>query len=144
MILPDFFRGDAWTDARTAAEPDAKAPFIRRVSEPAALLADLTTRVLPYLKARGAKRVGLAGFCFGGYVALLASGTGLLCCAAGAHASVKCFNLHGSSEAEGCGQALCPQMMLQAGNDPENTKPGGEVELALAGKAFALENVFAE
>ena len=52
-------------------------------------------------------------------------------CGVGVHSSIKIFNFHGSSELAEVEKLRCPQLMLQAGNDPDNTKPRGHVAAAL-------------
>jgi dienelactone hydrolase len=115
----------------------------KRVSEPASVKADLL-QVLGFMKKQSVNRIGFCGFCFGGYAAFMASQTGLLDCAIGVHSSIKIFNFHGSSELAGADKCTCPQMLVQAGNDAENTKPGGEVDKFLATKPFGSECVFHE
>ena len=66
VVLPDFFRGDAWSQERAEREPDAKAGWIKSMSDPTAVSDDLSKRALPYLASRGATVVGVVGFCFGG------------------------------------------------------------------------------
>ena len=66
VALPDFFRGDAWSQERAECEPDAKAGWIKSVSNPESITDDLAQRVIPYLASRGATQIGVVGFCFGG------------------------------------------------------------------------------
>jgi dienelactone hydrolase len=143
VILPDFFRGDCWSQERTDKEPDEKMPFIKRISDPKSVKADILS-VMGQMKKQKVSRMGFCGFCFGGYAAFIASQTGLLDCAIGVHSSIKIFNFHGSNELEAADKCTCPQMLLQASNDAENTKPGGEVDKFLATKPFGSECVFRE
>jgi dienelactone hydrolase len=120
-------------------------PWIVEQSDPESVMADLEGIVLPYLLAQGVTRTGLVGFCFGGYVALLASASQRLdlMCAAGVHSSAKIFNLAPGAaqgaDVEAASKVLCPQMMIQAGNDADNTKPGGAIEEALNMRSHRLE-----
>jgi dienelactone hydrolase len=136
VVLPDFFRGDCWTTERNTTEPDEKWPWIKSVSSPDAVHTDLVA-VIGMLKSNGMQRIGMVGFCFGGYAALIGSKTATLACIVGVHASWKIFNFHGSNELEEADKCTCPVMLLQAENDPPNTKPGGEIEGVLNTKPFA-------
>ena len=100
--------------------------------------------IIPFLQEAGIQKFACVGFCFGGYVAFLASQTGLFSCGVGAHSSIKAFNFNGSNEVEAALAVTCPQMLLQAGNDPDNTKPGGEVETALRSLPFGASCVVKE
>jgi dienelactone hydrolase len=143
VVLPDFFRGDCWSPERTATEPDAKMPWIKSVSSPTQVRDDLVS-VIGMLKKMGVKRQGMAGFCFGGFAALIASQTGAFSCVAGIHASLKIYKFHGSTELAEVEKCACPMMLLQAENDLPNTKPGGEVEALLKAKPFGSECVYKE
>ena len=125
------------------SRPDKKMPWIKSVSGPDAIRADLDL-VFEALAKSGAKKIGFAGFCFGGYAAFLASQTSALSCAVGLHSSIKIFNFHGSNEVAAAGTLNCPQMFLQAGNDPENTKAGGDIDKALAQLPIGSQCVFRE
>lgn len=52
-------------------------------------------------------------------------------CGVGIHSSIKIFNFHNSTETEAAASLRCPQMLLQASNDPDNTKQGGDVYAVL-------------
>lgn len=132
VVLPDLFRGDAWSTER---DDSTKMEWMKSVSEPAKVEADLTDTVLPWVKAQGVDAIGVVGLCFGGYAGWLASKTGLVQACVGVHSATKLFNFHGTSEWDQVPLLKCPQMLLQAGNDPANTKPGGEVSAALARQA---------
>jgi dienelactone hydrolase len=98
----------------------------------------VTGLLLPYLhNEHHVTKIGFAGFCFGGFVGYLISQLpGVLMCAAGIHSSIRIFNMHGSNEAEATLKVTCPQMLLQAGNDNANGKPGSEVHQLLSSLPF--------
>lgn len=52
-------------------------------------------------------------------------------CGVGMHSSLRIFNFHNSSETVAALALQCPQMLLQASNDPENTKANGDVHRVL-------------
>lgn len=131
VVMPDFFRGDAWNDDPLLCDISTKMDWIKSISVPAGVETDLMDRVFPFLTEKGASKVGVVGFCFGGYAAWIASKQSNVACAVGIHSAVKLFGMHGSSALEEVPKLKCPQMMLQAGNDPEDTKPNGDIQKAL-------------
>lgn len=143
VILPDFFRGECWSAEREAKEPESKGPWIKSMSHPGAIQNDLD-KVFRYLEQLEIFSVGVVGTCFGGYVGFLAATTDKVKAVVGIHSSIRIFNFHGSNEIAAASKVTCPQMLLQAGNDPTNTKPGGEVEAALASNSLALNSVIRE
>lgn len=146
VVMPDLFRGAPWP-----AGTPVDFAWVASKGAPAPLLHDLTAHVLPYLHARGYAKIGAVGFCFGGYVSFLAAtldgsvpGAPAFACGVGAHSSVAIFDRVGSSMAEGAANVRCPQQLLQAGNDPADTKAGGAIARVFAGKPFGAACVFKE
>eukprot|EP01036_Dinobryon_divergens_P022339 gene22339-30584_t len=146
VLLPDFFRGKHWTVELEDNEPDKKGPFIKSLSNPEDILADTTTKILPFLQNEcQATSISCVGFCFGGYVAYLISQLkDCLTCAAGVHSSIRIFNFHGSNESAATRLVTCPQMLLQAGNDNANGKPDSEVHEILSSLPFGTKCVLRE
>lgn len=70
------------------------------------------------------------GFCFGGYLAVKASSTGLFRGVVGFHPSLIVGRLQCSPHSQGgadlANAARCPHLMLPASNDDAAVKPGGE------------------
>jgi dienelactone hydrolase len=118
--------------------------LFQSATEPSKIIFDLEKRVVPFLRSLGVTRIGCVGFCFGGHVAFLASQMDSFSCGIAAHSSLKAMKMHGSSEVKAALAVKCPQMILQAGNDPENTKPGGEVHQALSSLPFGASCVVEE
>jgi dienelactone hydrolase len=147
VILPDFLKGQRWTAELEASSLDKKMSFIKGLSNPDDILRDITEQILPYLRneCHITDNIGFVGFCFGGYVAYLASQvSGLLRCAIGVHSSIRIFNMHGSNEQEATMKVTCPQMLLQASNDNLSGKPGSDVQDILASKPFGEQCVLRE
>lgn len=69
-------------------------------------------------------RCRMIGFCFGAWVNFHASASGRISCAVNCHPSVRLEGLWGSNEVDLAKTVKCPQMLLPAGNDPDNIKPG--------------------
>jgi dienelactone hydrolase len=99
VVMPDFFRGSG-RGQEGFERPDSDV-----------VDAELANVVLPFVKSKGGKSIGLVGFCFGGGVAARAASTGLLACVGGIHAS--------GLTPELAAKTKVPMMMLQAGNDPD-------------------------
>lgn len=145
VVLPDYFRGDCWTAEREMHETmEVKQNFIRLHSNPNSIMSDIEHSILPFFKERNIAKIGCLGFCFGGYVSFLLSQTNQVLCGIGCHTSIKIFNMYETNEIEAAEKILCPQMILQASNDLPNTKPGGEVHLALSRLPFGNHCVVQE
>lgn len=89
-------------------------------------------------------KIAYVGYCFGGYVSFIGCQEDNIACGVGVHSALKIFNFHNSSEATAASAVTCPQMLLQAGNDPENTKPDGEVHQVLLSMSVAPDCVVRE
>ena len=115
-----------------------------RLSAPDDIRRDLNGLVVPYLRSQGVVKIAYAGYCFGGYVSFLGCQDENISCGVGVHSALRIFNSHCSNEATAASAVKCPQMLLQAGNDPENTKPGGEVHKVLLSLPVGPECVVRE
>jgi len=105
VAMPDLFRGSGRrSEGFARPENDAVDNEILDV-------------VVPFVKSKGAKTMGVLGFCFGGGAAMRLAGKDVFASCAGVHAS-------GMNSPDGEGfvsKALCPIMLLQAGGDPSLT-----------------------
>lgn len=99
VVMPDFFRGSG-RGQEGFERPDSDV-----------VDAELADIVLPFAKSKGAKSLGMLGFCFGGAVAMRASTTDAFAAVGGIHA--------GGVTDELAAAATVPVMLLQAGNDPD-------------------------
>ena len=105
VIMPDLFRGSG-----------RRSPgFVRPQND--AVDTEILDTVVPFAKSKGAKTIGILGFCFGGGAAMRLASADVFAAAAGVHAS-------GMASPDGetlVSKALCPIMLLQAGGDPSLT-----------------------
>uniref|UniRef100_A0A2P2I639 Protein AIM2-like n=1 Tax=Hirondellea gigas TaxID=1518452 RepID=A0A2P2I639_9CRUS len=101
-------------------------------------------KCIAHLDSKQTEKIGMIGFCFGSWVNFHASASGRISCAVNCHPSVRLEGMFGSNEVELAKKVKCPQMLLPAGNDPDNIKPGGEVVKALEGLSCGKEMVVRE
>jgi len=123
VVMPDIFRGDPWTPDRT----DDMLEWLKTFT-PTAIKADLEI-VYGYLEGKGISKIGAIGFCWGGFAVFQAASMGKIVAGVACHPSIslgaRLFNLPDNQQAEA---VQCPQLLLPAGNDPDNLKPGGEIQ----------------
>ena len=105
----------------------------------------VSRKLLPYLRADGdglggPRRIGVLGFCWGGWVALRTAGaeTGVDCVAA-LHPSMKMEAFHGGCNSDVYDATRCPTMCLAAGDDPEDVKPEGELSQSLTRRGILAD-----
>ena len=99
--------------------------------------ADLMDVVCPRVREMGAARLGLLGFCWGGWFVTRASAEVAFACGASCHPSVSALCLLHWEALGGVYDAVrCPQLLLSAGNDAADTKEGGLAQQTYRGKAF--------
>jgi len=125
VILPDFFRGDS-------AVKHENFGFVQQYTW-AKVNKDLTQSIYPYLNQRGIRRIGFIGACWGAYIAMKACASQNINVGISFHPSLK--NKPETIEELARG-VTCPQLILAAGNDPEEVKEGGIVERILKEKEF--------
>mmetsp|Transcript_22192 Transcript_22192/g.44066 ORF Transcript_22192/g.44066 Transcript_22192/m.44066 type:complete len:303 (+) Transcript_22192:38-946(+) len=116
-------------------------------------------RLVPFLQKRGVVKLGLLGYCWGGWFITHASTIQYtsspggeekegeeaieLCCAVGFHPSFPdVAKLCGDDVNEVLSRVRVPQMLLAASNDKAAVKPGGCMQEAWAGKSFGPDCVF--
>lgn len=151
VILPDFFHGDPFF-------PEAYGDSLYSWSSVGESLFDLFCRCrafdllfspnrraswevvgrefenicIPLLQERGCKKIGVLGFCWGGWFGCHAAANANICCVASFHPSLEpCFLVGESSEAL-CAAVRCPVMMLTAKEDAANVKVGGMLQTSIA------------
>jgi len=107
-----------------------------------AIAPKLYDNIVPKVKSRGAKKIGLLGYCWGGWFNCHASSSPEFACAVGFHPSpVRVAKNLGDDWKKALDEIACPQMMLNAKEDDAETKPGGIFEEVLSKKPFGAENV---
>jgi len=76
VVMPDFFRGEPWTAARMADDPTRTKirEWIANTGAWEKASVDLA-KVKAHLVASGIKAVGIVGFCWGGRISVMATGT---------------------------------------------------------------------
>eukprot|EP00949_MAST-11_sp_MAST-11-sp1_P000376 g376.t1 len=80
------------------------------------------------LKEKGATKIAAVGFCWGAWVVFKLSTTGKISAGASCHPSIKVGKiLFDEEENDIASKVKCPQLLLPAGNDPDNLKDGGEL-----------------
>jgi len=128
VILPDFFRGDAWASEDFS---NFGAWVVKYDWEK--LREDFEKHIYPFIEEKKFKTVGMVGCCWGDYVVFHACASGKITSAVGFHPTLDKF----ATPLEELTEAVkCPQFLLPAGNDPESIKEGGVVEKILKGKPF--------
>jgi len=133
VILPDFFRGD-W---RGVSAPDLREWLVKQSDWYGSLQADVCDTILPYARAQGAKVFGCVGTCWGGYLVARLSSYSDFRAGASFHPATTFIaeNVNKEKLYEVLDEVQCPQMILSAGNDHHNEKPGG-----LASKIWGVMN----
>eukprot|EP01043_Picozoa_sp_COSAG02_P069603 COSAG02_NODE_11994_length_1618_cov_1.010533_1_plen_277_part_00 len=74
VVMPDLFRGSGRSD------PNFKRP------DAAAVDREILNSVVPFVRAKGGKQLGVVGFCFGGSAAMRLAGSGVFVACGGAYA----------------------------------------------------------
>jgi len=138
VLLPDFFRG-AWKDPRDPTMPDLPQ-FIKDQTSWNKLEKDLEGKVLPLARGMGAQRFGSVGTCWGSYLVMKVSARKEFKAGASWHPShTRICPVLGESESALLQDVRCPQLLLPAGNDALETKPGGLAHQILGDQAEFLE-----
>ena len=93
VILPDYYRGDQWSDERQAKEGrEGIVPFIAQFKWAGALENDFKAAVAHAREQPGigaAGKIGAVGFCWGAWAAVRASTSGEISAAYSAHPSLQ-------------------------------------------------------
>lgn len=141
VCLPDLFDGNPPLKADNTVDIDRLVTFVWSNVGPR--IEDI---LLPHLKSLGIQKVGAVGFCYGAYVVGHLSTTGRLVAGASPHPSLYniCLRSGENNAREIVARCKNPIMLLTAGNDRVEEKPGGEVEDVLSKKEFGKECYFRE
>ncbi len=114
VILPDFYRGtDVLKEFGTfppAGGIEAVGEWVTRVAPFDQTVREVNEVVVKHLQGKGAKSIGVLGFCWGGKIAVLSSTSELIKAGVGIHPSFL--------SPDDCEKITSPQMFLTAGNDP--------------------------
>jgi len=132
VVMPDFFRGDNMPDNgdfTRFGDWIKKFPW-SKVEQ------DLFGKAVPLLEQNGAKSIGILGFCWGSWVVFHASSSDKIHAGVSAHPSVRVAGMLGENELDLSKAIKCPQLIMPAGNDPDNVKKGGAHIEELKKKSF--------
>ena len=100
----------------------------------------LLDKVLPGLRARGAQRFGLLGYCWGGWLALHASAEPEFVCAASCHPAVNACALYGEKEQDLYDGVRCVQLHLVSAEDEDKSiQPGAAAQTTWLAKPFGAD-----
>lgn len=101
--------------------------------------------VIPFLCDNGSsERIGILGFCWGGWFGVHAAANPKIRCVGAFHPSLEPCLLVGEKSEDICKEVNCPIMMLAAGADKEDVKKGGLLEKSISAKPFAEQCMFEE
>jgi len=123
VLLPDFFRGE-W---RGLTAPDL-VPWLAAQSDwYGARQAEVCDLLLPYARQHGATVFGAVGTCWGGYLVARLCSYGEFRAGVSFHPATTFVAETVNQEKlyEVLDEVQCPQLVLTAGSDHQNEKPGG-------------------
>lgn len=87
---------------------------------------------IPLLRDRGCEKIGVMGFCWGGWFGCHAAANENICCVGAFHPSLEPCFLVGESRDALCAAVRCPVLMLTAGEDLSDVKAGGMLQERIA------------
>jgi len=133
VIMPDFFRGE-WRDVSAA---DLGSWLAGQSDWYGKRQADWVETILPYARSQGAKVFGCAGTCWGGYMVMRLSAYNEFKAGVSLHPATTAIaeDILKEELYEVLDEVRCPQLVLTAGDDHANEKPGG-----LAAKVWGVMN----
>lgn len=103
----------------------------------------LYDKMVPALKDRGTKNIGLLGFCWGGWFVTHASSSPEFCCAAACHPGFSDLcSMLGEDPRTIAEKVQCPQCILAAGDDKDDVRAGGLLNEVYKAKSFGDKCVF--
>ena len=100
--------------------------------------------ILADLNGRGITKIGHLGTCWGAWAGFHTAASGKLSCGVNCHPSVQLEGMFGGSDLALAETVKCPQMMLPAGGDNDNTKPGGEMQAIFDKQPWGSDCVYQE
>jgi dienelactone hydrolase len=144
VVMPDYHRGTYFSEF-----PKDFNDFIAWVKKwPfSTLQKDLENTIFPIFAKAGVKNIGCVGFCFGTWVNYHIAQLGKVKALINFHPShFHAAKFQGEDAAELVAACKVPVLQFAAGNDPEETKPGGRDEKAIKanGKAVCFKEYAAE
>jgi dienelactone hydrolase len=141
VYLPDLF-GD-----ETPVKDDGKVDFPKLLTFTWSKVGpSLTDKLIPYIEQVGATKIAAVGFCYGMYVVGHLNALGKLVAGGSPHPSMYnlCQYTGENNAAQLVEQYTAPVILLTAGSDRIEEKPGGEVQTILAKKSFGADCFFKE
>eukprot|EP00090_Calanus_glacialis_P010734 TRINITY_DN19192_c0_g1_i1.p1 TRINITY_DN19192_c0_g1~~TRINITY_DN19192_c0_g1_i1.p1 ORF type:complete len:253 (-),score=69.10 TRINITY_DN19192_c0_g1_i1:79-837(-) len=123
VILPDFFHGE-WRDV---GDEDLACWLTGQSDWYGQRQAEWVETILPYARSHGAEVFGCVGTCWGGYMVMRLSAYGEFKAGVSLHPATTCIaeNMLNEKMYEVLDEVGCPQLVLTAGEDHSNEKPGG-------------------
>jgi len=102
--------------------------------------------ILPYARSHGATVFGCVGTCWGGYMVARLSGYTDFRAGVAFHPATTFIaeNCNQEKLYEVLDEVQCPQMVLTAGNDHQNEKPGGLAQKVWGVMSFGGECIYRE
>jgi len=137
VVIPDIYRGDSCEGKPMT--PEVLLPFVKQFT-PEMVVMD-TKATIEYLKSEyKATKFAATGTCWGSWAIFHCCAQGVpLQCAVNFHPSIRLEDMIGGSATELSKKVKVPQLMLPAGNDPDNIKPGGEIIKLLESNGVPVE-----
>jgi len=107
---------------------------------------DVCDKILPYARSHGAEMFACAGTCWGGYMVTRLSGYSDFKAGISFHPATTFIaeNVNKEKLYEVLDEVQCPQMVLTAGNDHINEKPGGLCQKIWSVMNFGGECIYRE
>jgi len=134
VLMPDWFRGE-WR----GVEADDLGEWIQKQTDwRGKRQVEWVETILPYAREHGAEVFGVAGTCWGSYMVTRLSAYGEFKAGASIHPATTAIAemILGEELYEVLDEVGCPQLVLTAGDDHENEKPGG-----LANKVWGVMSI---
>jgi len=159
VILPDFFHGNPFFPESygTHSISGAIASFVdlfiygnifqllfssNKRSTWTVVGNEFESIVIPMLQKRNISKIGILGFCWGGWFGIHASSNPYINCVVAFHPSLNVCYLVGEDRQKLCDTANCPLLMLTAGNDFNDVKEGGMLHEAINKTKYGDSSVF--
>jgi len=131
VVMPDLHRGDLLTDVTNLKLRDewfARHPYAK-------LEKDIEAIAIPLFSEKKVTKIGALGFCYGSWPLMKFAAHGKLKAVASPHPSHARLSARTGETPEDLASAVkCPVMLLTAGNDAAEMKPGGSDEKIIKAK----------
>eukprot|EP00615_Pteridomonas_danica_P004793 CAMPEP_0114348878 /NCGR_PEP_ID=MMETSP0101-20121206/15076_1 /TAXON_ID=38822 ORGANISM="Pteridomonas danica, Strain PT" /NCGR_SAMPLE_ID=MMETSP0101 /ASSEMBLY_ACC=CAM_ASM_000211 /LENGTH=243 /DNA_ID=CAMNT_0001487099 /DNA_START=16 /DNA_END=747 /DNA_ORIENTATION=- len=134
VIMPDCHRGTTASD-----QPDFVAWCIQYNWEK--VIASDFKKMLSFLEDKGVTDIGAIGFCWGVWAFCKASANGVssIKCGVGCHPSTKLEGFFGDNEETMMSATTLPCLFLNAGDDPDTLKEGGDIAKIIQSKGGSVD-----